>query len=67
MTPKLALALTWMSFAAAAAIGYAVAQQTAPSEIQGCIVVGSAPTLTAGVRTTFTCNTSGQLRMSTTP
>jgi hypothetical protein len=67
MTPKLALALTWFSFAVAAAIGYAVAQQTVPDSVNGCIVVSGAPTLSAGVRTVLTCNTSGQLRMSTTP
>ena len=66
MSPKTALMMTWVALIAGI-VSYAVAQQTAPNEIQGCIVVGSAPTYTAAQRVAFTCNTSGQLRMSTTP
>jgi len=66
MTPKLALALTWLSFTLAGLIGYALAQRN-PDVIQGCVVVGSAPTYTAGQIVSVTCNTSGQVRMSTTP
>jgi hypothetical protein len=66
MTFKRALLLTWVALVAGI-VSYAVAQQSAPNEINGCIVVGLAPTYTAGQRVTFTCNTSGQLRMSTTP
>lgn len=65
MTAKLALFLTWAGVAGLIA-GFALAQR-APSETMGCIVVGSAPTYTAGQLVSVTCNTSGQLRMSTTP
>jgi len=63
---KYALWLTWVGMVAAV-VSYAVAQQTVPQAVNGCVVVGSAPTLSAGTQTVFTCNTSGQLRMSTTP
>lgn len=66
MNTKTALWLTW-AVIITGYVGYAVAQQRQPSNVNGCIVVGSAPTLTAGTSTVFTCNTSGQLRMSTTP
>jgi hypothetical protein len=66
MSPRLALLLTWTALVAGI-VSYAVAQQSAPAEIQGCVVVSAAPTYTAGQRVVFTCNTSGQLRMSTTP
>jgi hypothetical protein len=66
MTTRLALILTWLSFGVAAIIGYALAQP-APGTLSGCLVVGSAPTYTAGQIVSVTCNTSGQLRMSTTP
>jgi hypothetical protein len=66
MTPKLALLLTWTALVAGI-VSFAVAQQSAPSEIQGCIVVSAAPAYTAQQRVAFTCNLAGQLRMSTTP
>lgn len=66
MTPKLALLLTWVALVAGIT-SYAVAQLVAPNAVNGCVVVGSAPTYTALERVAFTCNTSGQLRMSTTP
>jgi hypothetical protein len=66
MTPKLALLLTWTALVAGI-VSYAVAQQTSPNAIDGCVVVSVAPTYTAAQRVAFTCNTSGQLRMSTTP
>jgi hypothetical protein len=66
MTTKLALALTWISFVVAGMIGYAVAQR--PGELlTACTIVSGAPTYTAGQQVALTCNTSGQLRMSTTP
>jgi hypothetical protein len=66
MTFKYALMATWIALIAGI-VSYAVAQQSAPNYINGCVVVGSAPTYTAAQRVAFTCNTSGQLRMSTTP
>jgi hypothetical protein len=67
MTPKIALALTWFSFIVAGMIGYASAQLSTPSLVTGCVVVGAAPTYTAAQVVALTCNTAGQLRMSTTP
>jgi len=65
MTTKLALWLTWAGIVGGIA-GWAIAQP-APGIVQGCTVVGSAPTYTAGQLVAVTCNTAGQLRMSTTP
>lgn len=66
MTYKHALWLTWFALAAGA-VGFATAQVVAPSSIEGCVVVGAAPTYTALQRVAVTCNTQGQLRVTTTP
>ena len=67
MSPRLALLLTWTALVAGI-VSYAVAQQSAPAEIQGCLVTtNAAPGYTAGQRVVFTCNTAGQLRTTTTP
>ena len=63
---RYALLLTWVALIAGF-VSYATAQLYAPNAVNGCIVVSIAPTYTAGERVAFTCNTSGQLRMSTTP
>jgi len=42
-------------------------QAQIPAGVQACTVVGSAPTYTANQVVGLTCNTAGQLRMSTTP
>jgi len=63
---KLALFLTWAGIIGGIA-GFAIAQVQSPGVAQGCNVVGAAPTYTAGQYVTVTCNTAGQLRMSTTP
>lgn len=44
------------------------AQQTSPASINGCIVSGTGPitTLSTNQQTVLTCNTLGQLRVTTT-
>ncbi len=67
MTYKAAFLLTWVGFGVFGA-GYALAVTTgpwSPSNTPGCRVVDSTPTYTAGQLVAQTCNTSGQLRVTT--
>jgi len=67
MTYKLALWATWIGIVAFAA-GAAFAVTTgpwSPSNTPGCRVVDSTPTYAAGLLVAQTCNTSGQLRVTT--
>ena len=67
MTMKLALFLSWMFFAGLIA-GAAFAVTTgpwSPGTLPGCRVVDGTPTYTAGALVAATCNTSGQLRVTT--
>ncbi len=69
MTTKIALWLSWALFAGFIG-GSAFAVTTgpwSPSNTLGCRVVDSTPTYAAGALVAATCNTSGQLRVTTTP
>lgn len=46
--------------------GLAFAQALSPANVNGCVVVGSSPTYSAGQQVAFTCSTSGQLYVKTT-
>ena len=50
--------------AAGAAVG--IAQQTAPANINGCIYLATPPTLTDKQAYSFTCDSTGKLRVTTT-
>lgn len=67
MTYKQAFLLTWVGFGVFAA-GFAVASTIgpwSPSNTPGCMVVDATPTYSAGQSVAQTCNTSGQLRVTT--
>ena len=67
MTAKFALWLTWVAIVFGVA-GYALATTTgpwSPSDLPGCRVVDATPTYNAGALVAQTCNTSGQLRVTT--
>ena len=49
---------------AVAGIGYGWTQQ-APAAINGCIYLASPPTLTDKQSTSFTCDSTGKLRVTT--
>lgn len=69
MSYKAAFLLSWVLFGIFAA-GYAVATTTgpwSPGDLPGCRVVDATPTYVAGALVAQTCNTSGQLRVTTTP
>lgn len=69
MSYKTALLATWIALGTFAA-GYALASTVgpwSPGNMPGCIVVDATPTYAAGTRVAQTCNTSGQLRVTTTP
>ena len=69
MTYKQALVLTWVGFGVFAA-GYALATTTgpwSPNDLPGCRIVDATPSYSAGQLVAVTCNTSGQLRVTTTP
>lgn len=68
MTAKTALWLSWVFFAGFAAGSAAWAVTTgpwSPDALPGCRVVDGTPTYTAGLLVAVTCNTSGQLRVTT--
>lgn len=67
MSYKAAFLLSWVLFGAFAA-GYAVASTVgpwSPAGLPGCRVVDATPTYAAGALVALTCNTSGQLRVTT--
>ena len=67
MTYKYALWLTWFAIVCGSA-GYALAVTTgpwSPGELPGCRVVDGTPPYRAGGLVALTCNTSGQLRVTT--
>lgn len=67
MNTKIALWLTWAGLGLFAD-GFAVAQTLgpwSPGELPGCRIVSGTPTYVAGQLVAVTCNTSGQLRMTT--
>lgn len=69
MSYKQALLLTWVMLCVFTG-GYAAAVTVgpwSPSGTPGCRVVDSTPTYVAGALVAQTCNTSGQLRVTTTP
>lgn len=69
MNFKTAFWLTWFGIACVAA-GGALATTTgpwSPEATPGCRVVDGTPTYSAGALVAVTCNTSGQLRVTTTP
>lgn len=69
MTYKQALVLTWIGLGVFAA-GFAVASTTgpwSPESLPGCRIVDATPSYAAGQLVALTCNTSGQLRVTTTP
>ena len=66
MTPRFALLLTWTAIVAGI-VSYAVAQQSAPNSVDGCVVVSAAPVYTAGQRVAFTCDLAGKFRTGGSP
>ncbi len=69
MTYKQAFVLTWVAFGVFTA-GFALATTTgpwSPGIVNGCMIVDATPTYSAGQTVAQTCNTSGQLRVTTTP
>lgn len=69
MTYKQALVLTWTGLGVFVA-GYAAATTTgpwSPGIVNGCMIVDATPTYSAGQTVSQTCNTSGQLRVTTIP
>lgn len=69
MTFKTAFFATWIGLGVFAA-GFAVASTTgpwSPNILPGCRIVDATPTYAAGQLVAATCNTSGQLRVTTTP
>lgn len=67
MNAKIALWLSWALFVGLAA-GGAFAVTTgpwSPNGLPGCRVVDGTPTYTAGQLVAVTCNTSGQVRVTT--
>lgn len=68
MNAKIALWLSWAFFLGIAVGGSAYAVTTgpwSPQTLPGCRVVDATPTYTAGQLVAVTCNTSGQLRVTT--
>lgn len=59
--------MKWQHFVLALAAilmgGYAVAQQTAPSSLPGCIYLSTPPTLTNKQSHVLTCDATGALRV----
>lgn len=69
MSYKHAFVLSWVLVGVFVA-GYAAAVTTgpwSPEALPGCRVVDGTPTYSAGALVAVTCNTSGQLRVTTTP
>lgn len=66
MTYKLALWFTWMGIASWIG-GYATAQQTQPNVIPGCQFNTVAPSLANGQTAILQCDSTGRLKVTTTP
>jgi hypothetical protein len=69
MNYRTAFLLSWAALGVFAA-GMAVAVTTgpwSPDTTPGCRIVDSTPSYSAGQLVAVTCNTSGQLRVTTTP